>query len=59
MSAQVGVDDHAMVRVPPEERYSWWSRVLLGSTIGFGSHCTWPAAACCSTLDGSGHQGTN
>ncbi|MDT7651822.1 MAG: cytosine permease [Pseudonocardiales bacterium] len=50
MSAgQVGVDDYALVRVPHEERYSWWSvavqrfgqvsalsQFLLGSTIGFG-----------------------
>jgi cytosine permease len=50
MSAgQVGVDDYALVRVPHEKRYSWWSvavqrfgqvsalsQFLLGSTIGFG-----------------------
>lgn len=45
---RVGVDDYALVRVPREERYSWWSvavqrfgqvsalsQFLLGSTLGF------------------------
>jgi cytosine permease len=49
MSRGVGVDDYALVRVPQEERYSWWSvavqrfgqvsalsQFLLGSTLGFG-----------------------
>jgi cytosine permease len=49
MAAQVGVDDYALVRVPQEKRYSWWSvavqrfgqvsalsQFLLGSTVGFG-----------------------
>src|ERR687894_3006993 len=44
----VGVEDHALTRVPLEERYSWWqvavqrfgqisalSQFLLGSTLGF------------------------
>jgi cytosine permease len=47
--ASVGVDDHALTRVPLEERYSWWqvavqrfgqisalSQFLLGSTLGYG-----------------------
>jgi cytosine permease len=47
--ASVGVEDHALTRVPLEERYSWWqvavqrfgqisalSQFLLGSTLGFG-----------------------
>jgi cytosine permease len=46
--ASVGVEDHALTRVPLEERYSWWqvavqrfgqisalSQFLLGSTLGF------------------------
>ena len=45
----VGVEDHALTRVPLSERYSWWSvavqrfgqisalsQFLLGSTLGFG-----------------------
>jgi len=49
MAAHVGVDDYALVRVPQEQRYSWWSvavqrfgqvsalsQFLLGSTVGFG-----------------------
>src|SRR3979490_517304 len=49
MSNGVGVDDYALVRVPQEARYSWWSvavqrfgqvsalsQFLLGSTLGFG-----------------------
>lgn len=49
MSNRVGVDDYALVRVPQEARYSWWtvavqrfgqvsalSQFLLGSTLGFG-----------------------
>jgi len=50
MSAgRVGVDDYALVRVPEDARYSWWSvavqrfgqvsalsQFLLGSTLGFG-----------------------
>jgi cytosine permease len=48
-AAHVGVDDYALVRVPQEKRYSWWSvavqrfgqvsalsQFLLGSTVGFG-----------------------
>jgi cytosine permease len=48
-AAHVGVDDYALVRVPRDERYSWWSvavqrfgqvsalsQFLLGSTVGFG-----------------------
>ncbi len=47
--SSVGVDDFALVRVPQEQRYSWWSvavqrfgqvsalsQFLLGSTLGFG-----------------------
>ncbi|MEJ3658649.1 cytosine permease [Actinomycetes bacterium KLBMP 9759] len=49
MMSSVGVDDFALVRVPKEQRYSWWSvavqrfgqvsalsQFLLGSTLGFG-----------------------
>jgi cytosine permease len=49
--AAVGVEDHALTRVPLEERYSWWqvavqrfgqisalSQFLLGSTLGFSMH---------------------
>ena len=49
MSGGVGVDDYALVRVPQDQRYSWWSvavqrfgqvsalsQFLLGSTLGFG-----------------------
>ncbi|MGI5131487.1 purine-cytosine permease family protein [Pseudonocardia sp. CA-107938] len=45
----LGVDDHALARVPTAERYSWWSvavqrfgqlsalsQFVLGATIGFG-----------------------
>jgi cytosine permease len=48
-AAHVGVDDYALVRVPQDKRYSWWSvavqrfgqvsalsQFLLGSTVGFG-----------------------
>jgi cytosine permease len=48
-AARVGVDDYALVRVPRDQRYSWWSvavqrfgqvsalsQFLLGSTLGFG-----------------------
>ena len=48
-SAAVGVDDHALTRVPLNERYSWWqvavqrfgqisalSQFLLGATLGYG-----------------------
>jgi cytosine permease len=47
--ASVGVEDHALTRVPLEERYSWWqvavqrfgqisalSQFLLGATLGYG-----------------------
>lgn len=49
MASHVGVDDHAMTRVPESARYSWWSvavqrfgqisaltQFLLGATLGFG-----------------------
>src|ERR1700754_789828 len=49
MAARVGVDDYALARVPPDQRYSWWtvavqrfgqvsalSQFLLGATLGFG-----------------------
>ncbi|MFC4950452.1 purine-cytosine permease family protein [Pseudonocardia sp. GCM10023141] len=49
MASHVGVDDHAMTRVPQSARYSWWSvavqrfgqmsaltQFLLGATLGFG-----------------------
>jgi cytosine permease len=48
-SAVVGVDDHALTRVPLSDRYSWWqvavqrfgqisalSQFLLGATLGYG-----------------------
>ena len=48
-SAAVGVEDHALTRVPLNERYSWWqvavqrfgqisalSQFLLGATLGYG-----------------------
>jgi cytosine permease len=48
-SVAVGVDDHALTRVPLSERYSWWqvavqrfgqisalSQFLLGATLGYG-----------------------
>ena len=51
----LGVDDHALARVPRSARYSWWSvavqrfgqvsalsQFLLGSTLGFGMSF-WPA----------------
>jgi len=51
----LGVDDHALARVPRAARYSWWtvavqrfgqvsalSQFLLGSTLGFGMSF-WPA----------------
>ncbi|GLW05474.1 cytosine permease [Microtetraspora sp. NBRC 13810] len=49
MASSVGVDDHALTRVPMGARYSWWSiavqrfgqvsalsQFLLGATLGFG-----------------------